>query len=232
MVCTTWWVYKLHHKRLIFQIKMNCHRTLFESIRGNMMKLSSFFHNQFLFILIFGFSLSVTAEEKETPTSCRDLTSPKNQNEVNELLTCIRKINQERNSQKDLLKIQNKFTSSEQLSGQINSSSSASGIKKTTPMKQSGKYPGSVALSNQIQSSFPGAGMKKLYSSGLGNNKKGKTGIYPGSVELTQKIQTRNPSTGKKVSATSLIENNPELSGPKSFSESKQLAERIKSRLD
>ena len=24
MVCTTWWVYKLHHKRLIFQIKMNC----------------------------------------------------------------------------------------------------------------------------------------------------------------------------------------------------------------
>ena len=229
MVCTTWWVYKKHHKRLIFQIKMNCHRTLFESIRGNMMKLSSFFHNQFLFILIFGFSLSVTAQEKETPTSCRDLTSPKNQNEVNELLTCIRKINQERNSQKDLLKIQNKFTSSEQLSGQINSSSSASGIKKTTPMKQSGKYPGSVALSNQIQSSFPGAGMKKLYSSGLGNN---FSGIYPGSVELTQKIQTRNPSTGKKVSATSLIENNPELSGPKSFSESKQLAERIKSRLD
>ena len=74
--------------------------------------------------------------------------------------------------------------------------------------------------------------MKKLYSSGLGNNKKGKTGIYPGSVELTQKIEKRNPSTGKKVSATSLIENNPELSGPKSFSESKQLAERIKSRLD
>ena len=229
MVCTTWWVYKLHHKRLIFQIKMNCHRTLFESIRGNMMKLSSFFHNHFLFVLIFGFSLSVTAQEKETPTSCRDLTSPKNQNEVNELLTCIRKINQERNSQKDLLKIQNKFTSSEQLSGQIKSANPTTG-NKIVPLQQSGTYPGSVALSDQIQTNLSQANKNQRNSSSSVIIKKRNSGTYPGSIELTQKIQKRIPSSGKNISAVSLLESNPELRGPKSFSESKMLSEKIKSR--
>ena len=35
---------------------------------------------------------------------------------------------------------------------------------------------------------------------------------------------------GKNISAVSLLESNPELRGPKSFSESKMLSEKIKSR--
>ena len=172
-------------------MKMIFYRLMTKYFRYSFLKCRALFHNLFPGIFIFIVPFSIQAQEKEPPTSCRELTSPNNQTEVNELLSCIRALNRERNSQRDLLKIQNKFVSSEQLSGQINSANPTAG-NKIVPSQRSG--------------------------------------TYPGSVELTQKIQKRIPSSGKNISAVSLLESNPELRGPKSFSESKMLSEKIKSR--
>ena len=93
------------------------YRLMAKYFRYSFLKCRALFHNLLPGIFIFIVPFSIQAQEKEPPTSCRELTSPNNQTEVNELLSCIRALNRERNSQRDLLKIQNKFASSEQLSG-------------------------------------------------------------------------------------------------------------------
>ena len=187
--------------------------------------------NMFLSVIFFSYSFFSVAQENGSITSCKDLTSPQNQTEVNELLLCLRNLNRERKSQKNIKKIQSKYKSSEQLSGQINSSSLGSGIKGNSPDKLSGTYPGSVNLSNQVQSSLPGSGSNNSNPPGSGNSFSGNSGIYPGSFQLTQRILKRSPSSGGKNPA-SIIESNPELRGPKSYSESKNVSQNIKSRLD
>ena len=116
------------------------YRLMTKYFRYSFLKCRALFHNLFPGIFIFIVPFSIQAQEKEPPTSCRELTSPNNQTEVNELLSCIRALNRERNSQRDLLKIQNKFVSSEQLSGQINSANPTTG-NKIIPLQQSGTYP-------------------------------------------------------------------------------------------
>ena len=155
--------------------------------RYSFLNCRALFHNLFPGIFIFIVPFSIQAQEKEPPTSCRELTSPNNQTEVNELLSCIRALNRERNSQRDLLKIQNKFVSSEQLSGQINSANPTTG-NKIIPLQQSGTYPGSVVLSNRIQTNLSQANKNQRNSSSSVIMKKRKSGTYPGSVELTQKL--------------------------------------------
>ena len=78
--------------------------------RYSFLKCRALFHNLLPGIFIFIVPFSIQAQEKEPPTSCRELTSPNNQTEVNELLSCIRALNRERNSQRDLLKIQNNLS--------------------------------------------------------------------------------------------------------------------------
>ena len=129
------------------------YRLMTKYFRYSFLKCRALSHNLFPGIFIFIVPFSIQAQEKEAPTSCRELTSPNNQTEVNELLSCIRALNRERNSQRDLLKIQNKFVSSEQLSGQINSANPTTG-NKIVPSQQSGTYPGSVTLSNRIQTNL------------------------------------------------------------------------------
>ena len=210
-------------------MKMIFYRLMTKYFRYSFLKCRALFHILLSGIIIFIVPFSIQAQEKEPPTSCRDLTSPNNQTEVNELLSCIRALNRERNSQRDLLKIQNKFVSSEQLSGQINSANPTTG-NKIVPSQQSGTCPGSVVLSNRIQTNLSQANKNQRNPSSSVITKKRNSGTYPGSIELTQKIQKRIPSSGKNISAVSLLESNPELRGPKSFSESKMLSEKIKSR--
>ena len=181
--------------------------------------------NLFITVIFFNCSIYLFAQEIESITSCKDLTSPENQTEVNELLLCIRSLNRERRSEKNIKRIQSKYTSSEQLSGQINSSSLGSGIKGNSPDKLSGTYPGSVSLSNQVQNSLPSSSLNNSNPSGSGNSFSGKSGIYPGSFQLTERILKRSSSNGRK-NATSIIESNSELRGPKSYSESKNLSKK------
>ena len=130
------------------------YRLMTKYFRYSFLKCRALFHNLLpgIFIFIVPF-FSIQAQEKEPPTSCRELASPNNQTEVNELLSCIHALNRERNSQRDLLKIQNKFVSSEQLSGQINSANPTAG-NKIVPSQQSATYPGSVTMSNRIQNNL------------------------------------------------------------------------------
>ena len=116
-------------------MKMIFYRLMKKYFVYSFLKCRALFHNLFPGIFIFIVPFSIQAQEKEAPTSCRELTSPNNQTEVNELLSCIRALNRERNSQRDLLKIQNKFVSSEQLSGQINSANPTAG-NKIVPSQQ------------------------------------------------------------------------------------------------
>ena len=158
------------------------YRLMTKYFRYSFLKYRALLHNLLPGIFIFIVPFSIQAQEKEPPTSCRELTSPNNQTEVNELLSCIRALNRERNSQRDLLKIQNKFVSSEQLSGQINSANPTTG-NKIIPLQQSGTYPGSVTLSNQIQTNLSQANKNQRNTSSSVLTRKRNSGTYPGSVE-------------------------------------------------
>ena len=55
--------------------------------RYSFLKCRALFHNLLPGIFIFIVPFSIQAQDKEPPTSCRELTSPNNQSEVNELKT-------------------------------------------------------------------------------------------------------------------------------------------------
>ncbi len=146
-------------------------------------------------ILIAGMSLfdvpRVSSQEKPEPTSCRELTQPKNQVEVQELLACILKVRRERDAQRKAVVNQKSLEGSQKLSSEISEKSGMDTSSKSTGRKQIGSYHESVTLTEQILHANPS--LKKSAGAKISTDGPQKKVIpaYTESVILTKRIQRR-----------------------------------------